>query len=97
MIEALETIEDQLSADLKKQIYYIQDKGGSLPQQVSRLGQSGLKHPSTNPATTAKVQMRQPCYCIFTSGTRLTQSLSDDALPLGFKSMAGMGLASMRM
>ncbi len=98
MIEALETIEDQLSADLKKQIYYIQDKGAvACPSKYQDLAKVVAKHPSTNPATTAKVQMRQPCYYIFTSGTTGLPKASVMTHYRWFKSMAGMGLASMRM
>ena len=50
MIEALETIEDQLQRRFEKtDLLHPRQRRGSLPQQVSRLGQSGCQAPQHQP------------------------------------------------
>jgi acyl-CoA synthetase (AMP-forming)/AMP-acid ligase II len=50
-----------------------------------------------NPNTTQKIQMKQPCFYIFASGTTGLPKASVMSHYRWHKSMAGMGLASMRL
>lgn len=98
MTDNFSTVENTLPAALKAQLYFVKDQGQNpRPAQYQDLHDVCIPQPVTNPATTAQVQMHQPCYYIFTSGTTGMPKASVMSHYRWFKSMAGMGLASMKL
>ena len=98
MLDNLATVEHALPRALKAQLYYVKDTGQrDCPAHYQDLHAACAPQPDSNPGTTAAVQMHQPCYYIFTSGTTGMPKASVMTHYRWFKSMAGMGLASMKL
>lgn len=98
MLDNMASVEHTLPVFLKAQLYYVKDSGErGCPVQYLDLDTVSGPMPETNPTTTSQVRMHQPCYYIFTSGTTGMPKASVMSHYRWFKSMAGMGLASMRL
>ena len=98
MTGALASVEQKLSLALKSQLYFVADSGQQeCPAYCLNLNDALASMPDNNPTTTRQVRMHQPCYYIFTSGTTGLPKASVMSHYRWFKSMAGMGLASMRL
>ena len=98
MLDNLATVEHALPRQLKDRLYYVKDSDQrDCPVHYQDLHQACSQQPDSNPGTTATVQMHQPCYYIFTSGTTGMPKASVMTHYRWFKSMAGMGLASMKL
>ena len=98
MLDNMASAEHTLPATLKSQLYFVRDNGQrSCPAHYQDLASVCAAQPDNNPATTASVTMHQPCYYIFTSGTTGMPKASVMSHYRWFKSMAGMGLASMKL
>ena len=107
-IEAMASVIESLDIPLRTQLHYLKDsslednkteKTGARPcpsfyqdMAIVSKGQS-----EENPDTTNKIQMKQPCFYIFTSGTTGLPKASVMSHYRWHKSMAGMGLTSMRL
>lgn len=79
--------------------YWLPAVDGSLPRPAgfADLEQDSRKQPDRNPAATAQVKMRQPCFYIFTSGTTGLPKASVMTHYRWLQGMAGMGLMAMRL
>ncbi|MAD46591.1 MAG: long-chain-acyl-CoA synthetase [Oceanospirillaceae bacterium] len=98
MLDHMATVERSLPMSLKAQLYYVADTGQrECPGHYLNLDDAITGMPDNNPTTTREVRMHQPCYYIFTSGTTGLPKASVMSHYRWFKSMAGMGLASMRL
>lgn len=104
MLENMATVEQQLPVELSTQLYYWRDayhpehKGHrDAPAHYQDIDLLCAEQSEENPATTKDVKMHQPCYYIFTSGTTGLPKASVMSHYRWHKSMAGMGLASMRL
>jgi len=100
MLGNMATVEHALPAALKMQLYFWQDGADSqheCPGHYQNLEQVIASQEQNNPASTQQVKMHQPCYYIFTSGTTGLPKASVMSHYRWFKSMAGMGLASMKL
>ena len=97
-IENMATVTESLDIDLRTQLYYLKDEGQRpCPGFYQDLNLISAKLSEDNPGTTDKIQMKQPCFYIFTSGTTGLPKASVMSHYRWHKSMAGMGLASMRL
>ncbi|GGY33803.1 putative fatty-acid-CoA ligase FadD [Bacterioplanes sanyensis] len=98
VVEHLSTVESQLPVELATQLYYWRDHGQlEKPAHYQDIDAVMMAQPCHNPASTAQVKMHQPCYYIFTSGTTGMPKASVMSHYRWHKSMAGMGLASMKL
>lgn len=98
VLDAMATVEADLTAEQQQNLFFVKDEGQlGQPAHYQDLDAACQALPSTNPASTQTVKMHQPCYYIFTSGTTGLPKASVMTHYRWFKSMAGMGLASMRM
>ncbi|MBE0483853.1 MAG: long-chain-acyl-CoA synthetase [Bacterioplanes sp.] len=99
LFSALNTVDERLSDAQREQIYYWHDsKDAEAPKAHYQALEPLLKGLSiANPGTTQYIQMHQPCYYIFTSGTTGLPKASVMSHYRWHKSMAGMGLASMKL
>ncbi|WP_420590182.1 long-chain-acyl-CoA synthetase [Bacterioplanoides sp.] len=98
MLENMATVEQQLPVELSTQLYYIRDTGHrEAPAHYQDIEPLCAQQSADNPDTTKQVKMHQPCYYIFTSGTTGLPKASVMSHYRWHKSMAGMGLASMKL
>lgn len=98
MLDNISTAEHALPLSLKAQLYFVKDSGQrECPAHYQDLADLTANMPVRNPTTTRDVKMHQPCYYIFTSGTTGLPKASVMSHYRWFKSMAGMGLASMKL
>ena len=98
LLDNLATVEKTLPLSLKANLYFIRDNGQRrCPPHYQDLHDACATMPVRNPTTTREVRMHQPCYYIFTSGTTGLPKASVMSHYRWFKSMAGMGLASMKL
>ncbi|MEH6448041.1 MAG: long-chain-acyl-CoA synthetase [Oleispira sp.] len=97
-IEAMASVIESLEIPLRTQLHYLADTGSrSCPSFYQDMALVSAQHSEDNPETTNKIQMKQPCFYIFTSGTTGLPKASVMSHYRWHKSMAGMGLASMRL
>jgi acyl-CoA synthetase (AMP-forming)/AMP-acid ligase II len=102
-IENMASVIDSLDIKLRTQLHYLEDN--SLEDSCTRPCPSFYKdmaivskdQSEKNPDSTDKIQMKQPCFYIFTSGTTGLPKASVMSHYRWHKSMAGMGLISMRL
>ncbi|APR66790.1 AMP-dependent synthetase [Thalassolituus oleivorans 4BN06-13] len=98
MLDNVGTVEADLSDDVRSALYYLSDNGSvGCPKHYKDLDAACANQARSNPASTGEVRMHQPCYYIFTSGTTGLPKASVMSHYRWFKSMAGMGLASMKL
>lgn len=97
-LDSMSTVQENLSTELKAQLYYLKDEGAiACPNDYQDMEVVSKSQSEENPGTTDKIQMKQPCFYIFTSGTTGLPKASVMSHYRWHKSMAGMGLISMRL
>jgi len=97
-IEAMASVIENLEIPLRTQLHYLKDTGTRpCPSFYQDMALVSAQQSEDNPGTTQKIQMKQPCFYIFTSGTTGLPKASVMSHYRWHKSMAGMGLASMRL
>jgi acyl-CoA synthetase (AMP-forming)/AMP-acid ligase II len=97
-IETMASVIESLDTQLHTQLHYLKDTGAkSCPDFYQDMAIVTAGQSTENPDTTQKIQMKQPCFYIFTSGTTGLPKASVMSHYRWHKSMAGMGLASMRL
>ena len=98
MLDNMSTVENELDDELGKTLHYLRDTGEvACPDHYTNFLTVIADQPDHNPESTKSVKMHQPCYYIFTSGTTGLPKASVMSHYRWFKSLAGMGLASMNM
>ena len=98
MLENVNTVEGDLDEASLKSLHYLRDTGETAcPEHYTNILTAIEGQSDKNPDSTKKVKMHQPCYYIFTSGTTGLPKASVMSHYRWFKSLAGMGLASMNM
>jgi fatty-acyl-CoA synthase/citronellyl-CoA synthetase len=98
LLDNLSTVEGDLDDASLKSLHYLRDTGEvACPSHYTNLLSALEGQPDHNPESTKQVKMHQPCYYIFTSGTTGLPKASVMSHYRWFKSLAGMGLASMNM
>jgi len=97
-IENMASVIESLDIKLRTQLHYLKDTGTRpCPSFYQDLNVVSADLSEENPGTTDKIQMKQPCFYIFTSGTTGLPKASVMSHYRWHKSMAGMGFASMRL
>lgn len=97
-IENMASVIESIDIPLRTQLHYLKDTGTrSCPSFYQDMAIVSEGQSEENPDTTDKIQMKQPCFYIFTSGTTGLPKASVMSHYRWHKSMAGMGLASLRL
>jgi acyl-CoA synthetase (AMP-forming)/AMP-acid ligase II len=102
-VENMASVIESLNIKLRTQLHFLKDSGlkegtnHPCPSFYQDLNLVSANLSEENPGTTNKIQMKQPCFYIFTSGTTGLPKASVMSHYRWHKSMAGMGLASMRL
>lgn len=97
-LDNMATVIESLDTQLATQLHYIKDCGArDCPSHYKDMALVSHDLSEENPATTNKIQMKQPCFYIFTSGTTGLPKASVMSHYRWHKSMAGMGLTSLRL
>lgn len=97
-VENIATVVESLDIKLRTQLHYLKDTGQRpCPSYYLDMAIVSQGLSEENPGTTDKIQMKQACFYIFTSGTTGLPKASVMSHYRWHKSMAGMGLASMRL
>lgn len=97
-VENMATVVESLELNLRTQLYYLKDNGvKACPSFYQDMASVSSDLSEENPSTTNEIQMKQPCFYIFTSGTTGLPKASVMSHYRWHKSMAGMGLTSMRL
>ena len=107
-VENMASVIDNLDIELRTQLHFLADrslKGSSstsvgnhpCPSLYQDLNSLSANLSEENPGTTDNIQMKQACFYIFTSGTTGLPKASVMSHYRWHKSMAGMGLASLRL
>lgn len=98
LFEAVEEVRNELDSTTASKLHYVKDDDSKvLPTHFHDLDKAAEMCSTENPDSTKKVQLKQPCFYIFTSGTTGLPKASVMTHYRWFKSMAGMGMASMRL
>ncbi|MFT7683044.1 MAG: acyl-CoA synthetase (AMP-forming)/AMP-acid ligase II [Moritella dasanensis] len=97
-ISAIDNIKTKMSATLQQNIFYIP----ALKKAITALEFRDIStlvsnYSVLNPDSTAKVQLKHSAFYIFTSGTTGLPKAARMSHHRWFKSMAGMGMASLRL
>lgn len=97
-ISAIDNIKTKLSATLQQNIFYIP----ALTKAITALEFRDIStlvsnYSVLNPDSTAKIQLKHSAFYIFTSGTTGLPKAARMSHHRWFKSMAGMGMASLRL
>lgn len=97
-IEAFEHIKSRLQVSSTCKHLYMQDgTNNAAPEGYTDLNKAAKDQPSNNPETTKQVQMKQPAYYIFTSGTTGLPKASILTHFRWVKAMGGFGLSAFRL
>jgi acyl-CoA synthetase (AMP-forming)/AMP-acid ligase II len=105
-VENMASVMESLDSKLRTQLLFLEDTHSkdsyskdteNCLSAYQNLNSLSANLSEENPGTTDKIQMKQPCFYIFTSGTTGLPKASVMSHYRWHKSMAGMGLASMRL
>ncbi len=97
-ISAVNDVKPALSQELQDNIFYIPAlTTPAEPTAFRDLSALINSSATTNPVTTANIQMKQSAFYIFTSGTTGLPKAARMSHQRWFKSMSGMGMASLRL
>lgn len=97
LIEAHAQIRDQLPAGLQSPYFLADNHQTVMPQYCTDLGDSSRHASQENPLSSGQIQMKQPIYYIFTSGTTGMPKASIMTHFRWIKAMGAFGLASFRL
>ena len=102
-MENMASVTESLDSKLREQLYYLEDNNSEktvsrpCPNFYQDMAIVSANQSEENPSSTQKIQMKQACFYIFTSGTTGLPKASVMSHYRWHKSMAGMGLASLRL
>lgn len=96
-IEALATTTHGPGVDGIRYYAMGSNEDAELPGAYQDLDRVTVDLPSSNPASTAEVQLKQPCFYIFTSGTTGLPKASIMTHYRWIRSMAGVGQMALRL
>jgi len=97
-IPAIDEIKTNLPSTLQQNIFYIPAlKVSETAVEFRNISEQVANYSVLNPDSTAKVQLKDSAFYIFTSGTTGLPKAAKMSHHRWFKSMAGMGMASLRL